>query len=654
MNTIFEKFSEEIKRAIFIRLFEELLLSLFNRGLLNGTVHTCVGQEITPVLVSNYLKQNDRIFSHHRGHGHFLASGGNFVDLLAELMGKANGVAGGIGGSQHIYNHNFISNGIQGGLTPAAVGFSYANKLKNNDAISISFIGDGTLGEGVLYEAMNLASVLDTPTLFILENNFYAQSTHHKETFAGSVAKRIEGFGIEYLSSNVWDLQDLDLKIKTAFEIVRNGKPAFLEVLCYRLNSHSKGDDNRDEKEISEYRKKDIINLFKEVKLHDYEIIHQEIVTTLNAAVQSCEALDARSTMPAFNYIYDYPVGNNDTFLDFSEKPERNNRLIYNGLKSILSKGNSVFIGEDIKYKSKYTDKPYGGAFKVSGDLSELFPDQVINSPISEQAIIGFGIGVALNGYKSIVEIMFGDFLTLGFDQILQQASKIPSMFGESIALPVIIRTPMGGRRGYGPTHSQNIERHFMFLPNISVIALNSLINARKIYENIDNYSNNPTIVIEDKISYTKFHPIERLVGYNAVYTDEYFPTVELKPKTGKANFILLVYGGMLDEVISILPEIMEEEIFPHIICPTSLVPFNIYPLKSALKDVKKVFFIEEGSKFGSFSSQIISYFVENKFEFELLGRLSNESIIPCAKEAEANTVPNSKLITEAFRTINI
>jgi len=647
-----EQYQKIIKSSLFIREFEFLLLNLFNKGLLNGTVHTCVGQELTPVILSQYLNSEDRIFSNHRGHGHYIAFNGEYKALLAELMGKELGISGGIGGSQHIYNKNFISNGIQGGLTPISVGYSYVNKLKNSKGISISFIGDGTLGQGVLYEALNLCAVLDSPTLFILENNQYAQSTAFKENFRGSVETRIDGFGIKYFKSNIWDIDNLNEQINNAIKYVRNGKPAFLEIICYRLNSHSKGDDNRFEEEVNDFIKKDILNQFERNNNELYLEIKKEINEKLNFALIECIEMINLNAMQKFEYT---------TVSSYEMQPiistngnSRQNYLIYNGLKKILENSNTLFIGEDIKYMSEFTEKPYGGAFKVSNDLSNLFPNRVLNSPISEQAIIGFGIGAALNGYRTIVEIMFGDFITLGIDQILQQASKIPSMFSQNIELPLIIRTPMGGRRGYGPTHSQNLEKLFLFLPNVNVIALNSLINPELIYTNIKDNLVTTTIVIEDKISYTKFFNIEKILGYDFYQSNELFPTVKITPNFTKFSFTIILYGGMLDELIPIIPELIQNEIFPNIICPTSLVPLNINPIITSIKENPKILFIEEGTKYGSFSSEVTSFLLEKKIKFDLIGKISNESLIPCAKDAELSTVPNSKLIyNEILNLIN-
>ena len=175
-------------------------------------------------------------------------------------MGKSDGISSGIGGSQHISTETFLSNGIQGGLAPISVGYSFIQDINKTKNISVCYVGDGTLGEGQFYEALTLASIFKTPTLFIIENNGYAQSTSNKHTLKGDIRKRIEGFDLNFLNSNIWDLDDLNLKSKEAVEQVRNGVPTVLEVNCYRLNSHSKGDDNRKESEIQEHREKDIIN----------------------------------------------------------------------------------------------------------------------------------------------------------------------------------------------------------------------------------------------------------------------------------------------------------------------------------------------------------------------------------------------------------
>lgn len=631
-------------KAIFIREFEKLLLDLFSKGKLNGTVHTCVGQETIPVAISSHFKKGDRIFSNHRGHGHFLSVDGDAKRLLAEMLGKKSGISSGIGGSQHLYNENFISNGIQAGLTPIAAGYSYVNKLKGNDNISIVYIGDGTMGEGLVYEALNLSSINACPTLFVLENNGYAQSTPFKYIKRGSIEDRVRGFNVKYFKTSIWN-SDFEDKIESAIQATRKGEPVFIEIECYRLNPHSKGDDNRDTDEIARYVEKDPINTFYDNNKVEAQVFENDAKSTLNAYLEEIEQTETLSTMPEHRFIINEPVKKRSCDGELDNK--RINKLISEGLNEFLDNSDTIFIGEDIMNTTEFTPGQYGGAFKVSGNLSDIYQNRVFNTPICEASIIGFVIGAALNGFKPIAEIMFGDFLTLGFDQILQQASKIPEMFGQKVNLPVILRTPMGGRRGYGPTHSQNIEKHFLFIPNIRVLAQNSFINPKQVYNTLYRENKIFTLLVEDKISYTKNLFYKMVNGYETFISDEQFPTLFFSPKKVQPNVTVFCYGGMLDELVDALEELFIEEIYPEIICPIQISPFNINPLLESIKATNKLFIIEEGSKYGALSSEILSYILQNKVSLDKVERMSNECLIPCSKIAEMNIIPNTKLIVD-------
>lgn len=632
----------DYSKAILIREFEKLLLDQFSKGKLNGTVHTCVGQETTAVAIAANFKKGDRIFSNHRGHGHFISVGGNIKSLLAEMLGKKSGISAGIGGSQHLYNDDFISNGIQGGLAPVAVGYAYTNKLKENDNISLVFLGDGTMGQGIVYEALNLGAIYSSPTLFVMENNGYAQSTPFEMIKKGEIKKRIEGFGVKYFKTSIWHT-DFEETIVESIKETRNGVPVFLEIECYRLNSHSKGDDNRELEEINRYFEIDPINVF--YKNHASEALEYEKAAQKMLMTYLEELSEEESLSSMHKHISVYNEKNEVESLTIEKIGKRINKLINDGLDLFLAKENSIFLGEDIMETTEYTPGNYGGAFKVSEKLSDKYNKRVFNTPICESSIIGFAIGAALNGYKSIAEIMFGDFLTLGFDQILQQASKIPEMFGQQVKLPMIIRTPMGGRRGYGPTHSQNIEKHFLFIPNTRTLALNSFYNPKDIFEILQERNDILTLIIEDKITYTKEIFWKDLKGYTIYNTKEDFPTLIFKPAQIKPNLTIFCYGGMLDEVLETIEDLISEEIFPQIICPIQISPFNINPVINSIKETKNICVLEEGSKYAALSGEIFSYFIENNIEMNKALRISNESLIPCAKDAELSVIPNKNLI---------
>jgi len=235
-----------------IRTFEQSLLDLFATAALAGTTHTCLGQETVAVGVMSAIdRERDIVFSNHRGHGHFLAYCGEAERLYLEIMGKPGGVCGGRGGSQHLYFDNFYSNGIQGGIVPVASGMALAEKRKASGAVAVVFLGDGTLGEGVVYEAFNIAKLWTLPIVFVIDHNGYAQSTRSTLQIAGEVAARPRAFGIateECRSTAVADIRDHAVR---AIDAARAGSgPQCLVCYSYRLGPHSKGDDTRDAEEL--------------------------------------------------------------------------------------------------------------------------------------------------------------------------------------------------------------------------------------------------------------------------------------------------------------------------------------------------------------------------------------------------------------------
>lgn len=240
------------RRMRFIRRFEETLLALFEEGVLNGTTHACIGQEANAVAVMEHLIAEDHVFSNHRCHGHYLARTGDAPGLLAEIMGKESGVCRGVGGSQHICAPGFKSNGVQGGIVPAAAGIALAAQLDGASRVSVVFIGDGTLGEGLLYETLNVAALWRLPLLVVCEDNRWAQSTPVAVNLAGSMAGRFTAFGIPVREIDSTDVMELRAAAGAEVEAVRGGAgPRVLLLHTYRLCHHSKSDDERPAEEIA-------------------------------------------------------------------------------------------------------------------------------------------------------------------------------------------------------------------------------------------------------------------------------------------------------------------------------------------------------------------------------------------------------------------
>ena len=274
------------RQMLRIRRFEETVLDRFPLGEFYGTTHTYIGQEADAVGVLTWLEAGDIVVSNHRCHGHFLAYGGSMHALAAELMGRSTGVSGGRGGSQHIQWQDFYANGILGGTIPLAVGMAFAEKQAGSGRIVIAFMGDGTLGEGVVYESLNLAALWEIPVLFVLENNLYAQSTPIRHNLAGSIEGRFTAFGIQVSAAQTTDvIQILELGQESIAAVRKTSKPAALILETYRFSPHSKGDDTRDPHEIARYREQDPLNIHAgRLKASELAQIEAEVVREVQAA----------------------------------------------------------------------------------------------------------------------------------------------------------------------------------------------------------------------------------------------------------------------------------------------------------------------------------------------------------------------------------
>lgn len=599
--------AEAFATGALIREVEQRLLSLFAAGKLFGTVHTCIGQELIGVAVARALVPGDILFSNHRCHGHFLARTGNVDGLIAEVMGKASGICGGRGGSQHLCDvrHGFFSNGVQGGIAPIAAGLALSLELLERENIAVVFLGDGTLGEGTVYETFNIASKWELPLLFVLENNFYAQSTPQKQNLAGSIPGRAAAFAIATAYGSTWEPERLlELAEESVDQVRRDRRPLFLQIDTYRLMPHSKGDDDRDPEEIASYWARDPQRIFFEQNPEADASVLAKVQSQVDAAVTLAEKepyAQSRETdeeLPAFTRPLWKPVVPSDAgTLAVANLRESLRRNMQRDSRIIL-------LGEDI-------ESPYGGAFKATKGLSTEFPGRVRNTPISEATIVGLSNGLALGNFIPVGEIMFGDFLTLAADQLINHASKFRYMYNQQVRVPLIVRTPMGGRRGYGPTHSQSLEKHLLGMPQTRMLALNSRINPGVIYDELFATVDRPTIVIENKLLYASRLGAPVPDGFVLEQSHEQFPTCRLR-STIPAQVTVFCYGGMLPYAEQAMARAFDEfEIAAEVICPSQIYPLNPWPVIESLERTKKLLIVEEGLPFAALGSELIAQIAE-------------------------------------------
>ena len=632
----FNKDLATIKKLLKIRIFEKKLLELFNNGKINGTTHTCIGQEEVPVSIMNNVLKNDFIFSNHRGHGHYLARFDDMEGLFCEILGKEGAVCNGVGGSQHIKRENYYSTGIQGESVPVATGVALNFRNKNKNNLALAFIGDGTWGQGAVYEALNMASLWQVPLVIVCENNGISQTTLSSINLSSDIKKRADAFKIDFcLIEQGLTVAEINKKLKNKFELVRKShSPLIIEFKTNRLASHSKGDDTRSLEEIKKLNQEDWYYKLSKINSKELNLIENEIKNEVNFLTEN---ILKRSDIKAVKLN---SLGLN--FKNILKNNFKNERILENLNRSIndfmSTNINSYFIGEDIM-------DPYGGAFKVAKGLSTNFPGRTIATPISELGLAGVGNGLALCGNKVIVEFMFADFAFLAFDQIINFAAKTRTMYGELLDHSVLFRCPVGGHRGYGPTHSQSIQKFFLGIPNLDLYELSPLHDMTNILMSIMD-SGNSSMLFESKTIY----PLKSIDSgsfkniFNHEKLDELTSHVFIE---NNIDSLIICGGSMVPDCIDVIETLfLEHEISTHLINPFKLYPFDIKLINKFLKSKIPVFIVEESTVGGTWYSEIASQIHLNSSEkINCFSICSLDEIIPSSKHLEERVLVNKEKI---------
>ncbi len=621
-----------------IRVAEEILLKLFEQGQLAGTTHTCIGQEFCQMSVVRALNHpHDTVFSNHRNHGHFLTYSGEFAGLFAEIMGREDGVCGGRGGSQHLAFRNFHSSGVQGGMTAIAVGQALAKKYAPDGSIVVAIIGDGTLGQGLVYESLNLAATWGVPLLFVVENNSIAQTTPTRSTTAGSITGRGEAFGLQtwHLSDDSHDFFEC---IEDVVATVRDqSSPGFLVIDTVRLGPHSKGDDTRLDNEMRPLRDRDPLarlgNTLPGKVRHQIEADNSAFLeAALEAARQSRPARFA--SVPHHGFEHNSPEPANS--LPEPASSENSVRQSLNqALREILANcDRAILIGEDLH-------DPYGGAFKVTAGLSSAHPERVLSTPISEAGIVGAGTGLAMAGWRPVIEIMFADFLSLAMDQIYNHAVKFPSIF-DDLMVPLVIRTACGGGRGYGATHSQITDNMCASVPGLTVVFGSHRHDMGELLKNAVQLWDHPTLFFEHKLLYSMANgagAFDVLMPSLDDVASQLFPMLS----NGRADpdVAIVTYGGMSPLVETVAEQLEnEEEISVEIILLGLISPLPRHTLVEALSSRKRIAIVEESPVEFGVGGEIAAVLAESGYKGKL-ARIGAPSVpIPSARSLEKQILP--------------
>ena len=488
------------------RLFEEKIDEEFRKGNLYGTTHLSIGQEASHTGLCLALERGDFFVPTHRCHGFNVASGSDIYSMFSEMLGSRHGLCMGLGGSMHmtdLEHGNLGSSAVVGSGIPLALGASYALSREKKNNISVAVFGDGASSRGTLHEAMNLSSVWNLPVLFFMENNHYGMSASASRMIStSSVASRSSGYNIEYKSVDGNDFDAVyDAVCRAREYILENNRPFFLETNTYRQCGHSKSDRllYRNREEEREWKDRDPIHVF--VDRHGItEVEYESVFRTVKAEIDDAwerawrDRDDVLSLEEAKAFVIP-PAEEASVCINPGNRHSATYReAVREALGALMKNDERVsLIGEDIGV--------YGGCFGVTGDLYKRYSPQMRETPVSEETFTGMAVGASFLGERPIVEIMYGDFLTLASDPVINHGAKSYFMSAGALRCPVIIRTSMGGGTGHGAQHTQCLENLFLSVPGLKVVAPSDALTAKALLLSAGR-ENCPVIFLEHKALY--------------------------------------------------------------------------------------------------------------------------------------------------------
>lgn len=657
------------ERMCLIREFETVMEEEARAGRLPGTFHGSTGQEAVAVGVCAALRREDLIFSTHRGHGHYLAKGGDPFSLMAELYGKEAGLSGGKGGTQHFADPKvgFMgANGITGGGIPAATGAALALARQGKQNAVVSFFGDGAANQGVFHESVNLAALWKLPIVYLCENNGWGMSTPTSQVVAGgSLARRGEAYGILYKVVDGNEVEEVLDNVRAALMMVLQGAgPVLLECRTWRKRGHSRSDDcfYRDREEEKRWEARDPLKLFraklsarKRLTPEELDAAEEKARRRVSEARHRCAELpparpetafigvfaprkkpaatisaEARATATATAEKHDGPRPATE------EKDYR--QALNETLAEALEADERVFLlGEDLGR--------YGGCFKVTRGLRERFgKERVVDTPISEAALTGTALGAALCGLRPVLEIMFMDFMVLALDQLFNHAAKIRYIYGDRLHVPLVIRTPMGGYRGYGATHSQCLEALLMKMPGLRVFAPWSPADAKLMLKTAL-AGEDPTVVVEHKRLYSARGPVPTVVE----------PNPELKPAVVRPgrDVTVCAHSYMVTAALAAADKLAGEGIEAEVMDLRQLAPAVPEPVAESAARTQGLVVVEEGHLTGGVGAEIAAAVQELAFGYldaPILRVAAADVPLPAAPELERAVLPNAEKIAAAAR----
>lgn len=593
-----------------IRAFESRVSTLYRDGEIPGFVHVSLGQEAVAAGAGAALRTEDKITSTHRGHGHCLAKGMEPLPMFAELFGKEGGVVRGRGGSMHIADPELGilgANGIVGAGLPIAVGAALAARVLNESNVVVAFYGDGAVAQGAFHEAVNLAALWKLPVIFLCENNGYAEFTPASEGHPVPLSRRAGGYGVPYVEVDGTDVWAVYTTMSEIVDRTRSGDgPVIVEAMTARWHGHYEGDQQkyRDAGHLKAGLSLDPVEATR-ARLREagvaedrLDAIANETSRTIDLAVDEAKQMADPIPESFADNVYAPRPSVQEGTVSPDAAPMKYIEAIRNAISDSLDDDDRmVFSGIDVAAG--------GGVFAVSRGLHERHPNRVLDTPISETAILGLGVGGAMAGLHTLSEIMYVDFIGVAFDQVLNQAAKLPFMTAGKTTMPFTLRTQFGAGRSAGAQHSQSLEALFAHIPGLSVVMPATSADAYGLLRTALE-DPNPVIFIENRTLYGRRSP--------SVGREHRVPIGKARIARPGSDVTVVSYSRLALECESIAEELAQEGIDVEVIDLRTISPLDRESILASVAKTNRLVVVHEAVAEFGVGAEVITTVVEHGF----------------------------------------
>ncbi len=581
-----------------MRQFEKRAYDMFMQQLVKGTTHLSLGMEAVAAGFGAAMQKDDYTFATYRGHAHTLARGVPMEGVLAELLGRANGLLGGKGGSMHLTSveHGVMgSYAIIGAHLTIANGAAWSAQYRRSGQVAVCFFGDGTTNIGAFHEALNYAAVFKLPIVFVCENNQYMEYTAIGDITAvrRPAADRASAYGLEPIVVDGNDADAVHLVAADALEHARSGAgPVLVEALTYRHGGHSRADPGKYKPpgELEAWLAYDPLKVYRGrlerlgVAAADIDAIDAEVAHRRRRGDRGGQ--ERTPARPASSLHR--RVGRRRTHMAILTYRE----AVARGIAQEMERDETVvLIGEDVAGA--------GGVFKTTTGLLERFgPERVIDTPISEQAILGAAMGAAMTGMRPIAEIMFSDFFAVCWDLVVNEMAKTRYMTNGQVTIPLVVKSGNGGSLRFGAQHSQSIENWAMAVPGIKVVAPSTPEDVVGLMAAAVR-SDDPVLFFEHKGLYSSKGEVP-----DGPIVDE-LGTARVRRKGKDATVVAL--GLMVGRALAAAEQLAERGIDCEVIDMRSLVPLDAATVLESLGRTGRLFTVEENPRMLGWGAELVA-----------------------------------------------